>query len=334
MIRPAFLLSTLALVLAPSLASVLAPVLTGPAMAATLKPYTALSAGVVRLNDLFEGADARPLGPAPAPGGRITVESPQLLAIARMFGVDWRPAGPGDRAVLERPGRSLSHEDVLPPLRALLEAEGAPRDSDIELPAVSTALFPSGIPPTLEFSGTAYDGASGRFTTLLQATSEGMPAVQVRLSGRVQAMTELPVPRRAMMPGDVVAAEDLQWTRMRVGLARGEPVRTPAQAVGQALRHPVQAGQPILVADLGRPVVVYKGTPLALSLEGPGLQVTAQGVAAEPGGLGERIRVLNTYSRATLEAEITGPGTARVVPGGGQRASAGPGQLTNQVAVR
>ena len=31
--------------------------------------------------------------------------------------------------------------------------------------------------------------------------------------------------------------------------------------------------------------------------------------------MGEHIRVLNVYSRVTVEAEITGPGQARVLPG-------------------
>jgi len=309
--------------------AVVAMTVAQPGLAATLKPYTALSGPVVRLCDLFDGADERPLGPAPAPGGRIAVEAAQLGAIARMFNVEWRSSGPGDRAVLERPGRALSREDVLAPLRVLLAAEGAAEDSDIELPLPATALFPAGSPPALDFSGTSFDAASGRFTTLLQATGEGMAPVQLRLSGRVQAMVELPVPRRALMPGDVVGTEDLQWTRLRAGVLRGEAIRQPAQAVGQALRHAVAAGQPILVTDLGRPVMVPKGTPLMLQLEAPGLQVTAQGVAVEAGALGERIHVMNPYSRAVLEAEITAPGHARVVPG------AAPVPATpSQVAIR
>lgn len=287
-----------------------------PTHAATLKQYTQLSGPAVLLSDLFEGADGRPLGPSPAPGARITVDAPQLAAIARMFGVDWHPAGPGERAILERPGRTLGRDDVLGPLRAVLEAAGAPRDCDIELAGVTLAPLPANAAPALDFTGTAFDAATGRFTTTLTATVEGAPPVQGRLSGRVQEMTVLPVTRRAMLPGEVVGPADLQWTRLRIGLARGELVRLPAQAEGQALRRPVPAGQPLQLADLGRPILVLKGAPLLLSLDSPGLQLIAQGVAAEPGGMGERIHVTNPYSRAVIEAEITGPGRARVIPGG------------------
>ena len=301
--------------------------------AATLKPYTTLEGPVVRLSDLFDGADARPLGPSPAPGARITVEAPQLTAIAHMFGVDWRSAGPGDRAVLERPGRSLSRDDVLAPLRTILQDAGAPRDSDVEFSMPSSAPLPAGAAPSLEFVGMEYSSSNGRFTTLLTVGAEGVAPVQLRLSGHVQEMVELPVPRRAMFPGDIVLAPDLQWTRLRIGLARTDVIRVPAQAVGQALRRSVQPGQPITLADLGRPLVVLKGAPLALTLESPGLAVTAQGVATEPGGVGDRIHVSNPFSRAIVEAEITGPGRARVMPAE-PTSLAQPTSLQQKVAVR
>ncbi len=301
--------------------------LPGLAHAATLKPFTTIEAAVVRLSDLFDGAEARPIGPAPAPGSRITVEAPQLAAIARMFGVDWRPSGPGDRAVLERAGRPITREDVMNRLRTLLQDAGAPQDSEIELPAFSTAPFPLGAPPTVDFSGTGFDPATGRFTTLLTVTAEGVSATQMRLSGRVQEMIELPVSRRALAANEVLTAADLHWSRLRVGLARGDVLRSPAQAEGQAVRRPIAAGQPIQLADIGRPILVTKGAPLVLTLEGPGIAVTAQGIANEPGGLNDRIHVTNPYSRAILEADITGAGQARVVPGSRPA-------VAQQVAVR
>lgn len=294
-----------------------------PAAAATLKPFTTLTGPIVHLSDLFEAAGLdRPLGPAPGPGSRITVEAAQLAAIARQFGVDWQPAGPGDRAVLDRPGRSLGRDDVLAPLRAALAGNGAPRDADLELPGFTTPMVPLNAKASLNVTQLEFDAGTGRFTALLSISADGVPSAQIRLSGRIQEMVELPVPRRRMLPGDVVLASDLQWTRMNAVLARGEIVRTAAEAVGQALRRPVQPGQPLLLADLGRPVLVTKGMPMLLALDGPGIQLTATGVATEPAGLGERVRVINPVSRVVVEAEVTGPGKARVLPGS-QPVSAG-----------
>src|SRR5581483_6479663 len=96
--------------------------------AATLRSVTTLHAPVVRLSDLFDDAGAkadRVLGPGPGAGGRIVVEAAQLGAIARQFGVDWRPASSGDRAVLDRPGRPMRRDDVLDAVRQALVTAGA-----------------------------------------------------------------------------------------------------------------------------------------------------------------------------------------------------------------
>jgi len=115
------------------------------ATAATLKPMATLQRPDVLLSDLFDDAGplaARVLGPAPAPGGRITVAAPQLAAIARQFGVDWHPSSSTDRAVLERPGRLLAREALLEPLRAALRGAGAPVDFELNLPEFATPMVP------------------------------------------------------------------------------------------------------------------------------------------------------------------------------------------------
>src|SRR6476646_9230127 len=103
---------------------------------ATLRTMTTLHAPVVLLSDLFDDAGAnaqRVLGPGPGAGGRIVVEAAQLGAIARQFGVDWRPASLADRAVLDRPGRPLRRDDVLDAVRNALVSGGASADCDVEL---------------------------------------------------------------------------------------------------------------------------------------------------------------------------------------------------------
>jgi flagella basal body P-ring formation protein FlgA len=103
------------------------------AEAATLRAMTTLHAPVVLLSDLFDDAGAnaeKVLGPGPGAGGRIVVEAAQLGAIARQFGVDWRSASSADRAVLDRPGRPLRHNDVVDAVRSALIDGGASADCD------------------------------------------------------------------------------------------------------------------------------------------------------------------------------------------------------------
>jgi len=298
------------------LALPLAQTLATPAGAATLRPYTSLARPVVRLSDIWDGvAKDRDLGPAPAPGGRILVGSPQLAAIARQFGVDWEPAAPGDQAILERAGQPLAREATLAPVRAALAVAGAPADADLEVPAFVAPVVPTDATAEPAVSQLSYDSGTGQFTALVNVAAEGMAPVQTRIAGRVVAMQELTVPARPLAAGEVVGAADLRVTRIHAGSWAGELARSPEQIIGLAPRRPLAKGQPILAADLERPVLVRKGAGVRMILAAPGIALTAEGIATAPAGMGERVRVLNPGSRMLVEAEVTGPGQVRVLPG-------------------
>jgi flagella basal body P-ring formation protein FlgA len=104
-------------------------------------------------------------------------------------------------------------------------------------------------------------------------------------------------------------------SRVRANMLRGEPVRVAPQAIGMALRHPAMPGQPLLIEELERPMLVTRGARVTMVLDAPGLSVVAQGQAMEAGAAGSQIQVLNPISRAVVVAEVTGPGTVRVAPG-------------------
>ncbi|MBV9748813.1 MAG: flagellar basal body P-ring formation protein FlgA, partial [Acetobacteraceae bacterium] len=282
---------------------VLLLLLTLPAAAATLRPFTTVERSVVRLSDLWDGvAKDRDLGPAPAPGARILVEAPQLAAIARQFGVDWEPASPGDRAIVERAGQPLSREAVLAAVRAALAAAGAPADADVEVPAFAAPIVPmeGGAEPSI--SQLAYDAGTGEFTALVSVAAAGMTPAQSRVAGRVVPTQELPVPTRAIGTGEVLGAADMRVIRVRAAGLAGEAVHSAAQAVGLAPRRPLAKGQPILLADLERPVLVRRGASVTMALAMPGLALTAEGIAMAPATMGERIRVLNPSSKMLVEA--------------------------------
>lgn len=293
---------------------ILAPI---AAPAATLRPQTTLTQSVVRLSDLFDdaGADAqRIIGPAPAPGGRIIVESRQLAAIARQFGVDWRPASPAERIVIDRPGRMLPREDVLAALRAALQGLGSDPDADLELANFPAPLLPPDAHPVITVEQIDQD-PSGRFTASLAVAAEGAELQRLRLAGTVVHMVELPVPVRRLTPGTLITAEDLRLARIRTTAVRGEVAQTIAQATGHALRIALAPGQPVPLAELTRPVAVAKGATVVMQLNAPGLQLLGQGRALDQGAIGDRILVLNPASKAIVEAEIIGRDRVRVAPG-------------------
>jgi len=287
------------------------------AEAATLRPMTTLRTSIVRLSDLFDNAGAnadRVLGPGPGAGGRIVVEAAQLGAIARQFGVDWRPASSADRAVLERLGKPLRRDDALAAVRAAVNAAGASADCDIELADFSPPIVPLEASPRPVVSDLRYDTTSGRFSAVLSVVGEAMDPLNIRIGGRVDDTMELPVTTTRLPAGSVLRPEDIRMARVHASLVHGEVARRAQDAVGMQLKHQLGAGLPLASSELIRPSMVQKGARVLMLLESPGIALTAQGQAQEAGAIGERIHVINPASRALVEAEVVGPDRVRVAP--------------------
>jgi flagella basal body P-ring formation protein FlgA len=287
---------------------------------ATLRPFREVPGGVVRLSDLFDQMGETPdrdLGPAPAPGDRIVVEAPQLAAIARDFGVAWRPRSGAERSVLQRGGLALAQVAVMAPLRAALMAAGAPADSDIDLPGFVAPMLPSGTAPHVEIGQVSYDAVSGKFEAQLVVTAADLAPVRERLAGSVISIVEAAVLTRHMRPGTVLRTEDVRVARVHAGLLRGSTPMVAAAVIGMAMRRDVPEGQPVTATDVTRPILVARNAQVHMALDAGGISLSAQGVALEEGGLGDRVRVQNPSSRAVVLAEITAEGEVRVVPGHG-----------------
>lgn len=305
---------------APRLASLLlaTSLLPSLAAAATLRGMVSLSDGVVRLADLFDDAGPnaeRVLGPAPPPGGRITVPARQLAAIARQYGVAWQPLSADDEVVLERPARSLARTEIIDALRGALVEAGAGADCAVALnnfvtPAVATD---TNIHPMVEQID--FDAATSHFTATIGLATAGQAPQHVRVSGHAWPMVDVPVAAARITPGAPIHASDLRIQRMRADQLHGDVVRDPAEADGMMLHHTVLGGQPLLRADLIRPPLVARGAPVRMTLDQPGISLTLQGQALQDGGMGAVVRVLNPSSSAVLDAEVTGPQTVRVTPG-------------------
>jgi flagella basal body P-ring formation protein FlgA len=278
---------------------------------------TTLHGPSVYVRDLFD--DAGPsadlfLGPGPDPGGRIIVESAQLNAIARQFNVPWRSVSRADRAVLEWPGRPLRQEEILDAVHLAVTAIGVTDRSDVEIAGFSPPTIPVEVTPVPTVSQLDYDPGTGRFTAALDLTAEGMNPIHTRISGLISEMTEAPVALTRLLTDTVVRADDLRMARVRSGLIHNEIARSVDQVVGMQLRHAVQAGQPLKLADLMRPPLVQRGAIVRMELDTAGVSITGQATALDTGSEGDRIRVQNLNSHALLSAEIIGPGQVRVTP--------------------
>ncbi len=297
------------------LAALLLPAVASTADLATLRPQAVVEDGTIRLGDIFADsgeAATRAVGPAPAPGRRIVVETAQLLAIARAHGIAWRPFSANERVVIERPGRALTAEEWLEPLRDALLRLGMEPDAELEVPGFAPPMVPPGTYPEVSVEGASLSG--NRFGATLAVMADGMPVQRLRVSGRASPTVAVAVATRRLAIGDVARAGDVRVQRVRVERARPGLAGDAAQVVGQQLRRPLTEGMPFVVSDLGAPVAVEKNGTVTMVLEAGGLSLTAQGRALAAAPRGGLVDVMNLSSRQVVEAQVIGPGRVRVGP--------------------
>ena len=89
-------------------------------------------------------------------------------------------------------------------------------------------------------------------------------------------------------------------------------VGTLADVVGLETRVAIYQGQPIFQKNLGPPAVVERNQTVQLAFQSGTLTILSEGRALERGGVGDRIRVMNVASRATISGFVAADGTVRV----------------------
>lgn len=297
----------------------IALLLPSQAQAAFLRPYMEITGGMVRLSDLFGQLGSTPdrlLGKGPMPGERITVGSAQLAAIARDFGVDWRPETGNEMAVIERAGTVLPQAAIANAVRQALLEKGAPALSDIAMPEAQPIEVPQNSLFQLVVSLCSYAPDSGRFTALISVSAPDLPVMQQRVSGTVTPLAWAAVATRRLSHGTLIGSGDAQTVEIKVQRLHGNAAIDAQSALGMSVKHDIAPGQPLTAADLSRPYLVARGAMVAMRLVANGITLSAEGIAREPGAKGDRIRVENPASHTVIEAEITGENAVRVEPAG------------------
>ncbi|MEX0308305.1 MAG: flagellar basal body P-ring formation chaperone FlgA [Ruegeria sp.] len=121
-------------------------------------------------------------------------------------------------------------------------------------------------------------------------------------------MAEVVVPTRTIRAKEVIAASDLESKDGEVAGA----VRDPKMLIGQEARIALYPGRPIRPSDVGPPAIVDRNDLVTLVFDRIALSITAEGRALGRGAAGERIRVMNLASRATVTGVIRPDGQIEV----------------------
>jgi len=292
-----------------------------PALAqemAFLRAHAIVEDHLIRVADLWDNPGGRgtaSLGTAPAPGRRMVIEAAQLAAIARSYGVNWRPMSQNDRVVVERPGRALPRAEVEALLREEFARSGLEPETELEIQGWIPPMLPSAALHQTTLEGAVLEATGNRFAATLVVMADGMATQRLRITGRAMPTLPVVVATRRVALGEVIRPGDAREIRLRAERVRPGMASRLDQVVGQETRRPLALEGMFALVDLAPPSLVARNQQVTLLLDAPGITLTAAGRALDAAPRGAMVPVMNLASRAVLEGEVIGPGRVRVALG-------------------
>ncbi len=293
--------------------------LSTPAMAAgqvILKKDAMISDNVVTVGDIFENAGPHAdhiLAPAPAAGDSMILGSYDLQRIATAFDYNWQPMPGMNQIVLQRAVTEVEKSDIARMVEAAVQDKMGSRDLEVSIDSVIPRLTMNGTEaPEISVKSTLIDTINNKFDVRVAIKSANGSSENLDLNGKVYRTTQIPVLAANYKNGDVIHANDIKMMNIRQDQINQSIALKADDLVGMTPRRSLTSDKPVRMADLERPQIVKKGEMITMILKNGPMTLTAKGKALDDGAKGETIRVLNTESNRTIEAQVTAPQRATI----------------------
>jgi flagella basal body P-ring formation protein FlgA len=290
------------------------------AEAARLKSDVIVSGSQITLGDIFDEAGAAGsvvIAESPVPGLTDTLSVSRISAVARRNGLDWRNRDGLTHIAVKRTGLPVGTEEVRSVLAealtsrfpaisgaGVLEVEIAPNSAPI--------LVAEGEFPSVSVDRYSVDAGSGRFVALLRAPANDPAAPVRRVMGRAYPALDVPVLTNQKSGGELIRASDIEWVRVPLTRLGQNMITDMNKLIGMTPRNGIRPGRPIRASDVETPVVVEKSSLVNVTFRSGAMLLSTRGTALNAGAVGETISILNSRSRRTIQAVVTGPGEAEI----------------------
>ncbi len=291
-----------------ALALLSAPFSITSADAAGLKENSILSDDTIKLGDVFYDLardQDRVLGMAPRPGKEMVLNAKTLLRIALALDLDWRPTHQSDHIILRREATVIDRDIIETTILKAMRDDGIYGDYELFLPTqYHEIILPVDQPAAFEITRLNVDTRRKTFEATIAAPSAINPIQQLKITGHMDAVVEIPVLSGNLQNGRIITERDITSLKIRERDFSADTIGDAHQLLGMTARRIITAGRPIKSVDLIAPQIVKRGELVTLSLLNGSMRLTTQVKALQNGAKGDVIRVVNTSSNQVLQATI------------------------------
>ncbi len=285
-----------------------------------LKEEAAVRSSVVFLNDVADlrGPDQNrleklrrmPLGPAPEFGSVKTLSRHQIMSlIQNAAGLPADASRDGAAAVQIRlQGRHIDAGEIVPLLKARLMETTPWKESEIEIRSIgnlSGIELPPGDVVLRLSSGSTIIGHKG-FLAPIEVVYADRILRCFWITAEIGIHAKVLVASHRILPGKIVAADDVVEKPADITDLRAAYVRNPGDVVGKVSRRSFSPGDLLPHEAFASPFLVKSGETVRIRMERNGIVLTTMARAEQDGRLGQIIRVRNLDFSTVLKAQVTG----------------------------
>jgi flagella basal body P-ring formation protein FlgA len=272
---------------------------------------------VMTVGDIFGdvgAASAKVVGPAPAPGQKITYDVMALSALARNFNLAWQPESNYERVTLIRASQTINSTMIREKVAAELAARGVKKDMEITLDHAHMEVHRApGTKLEWQITDLTHDPLQHRFKGSL-VVGNGSSAEIIALSGRAVPAVKVATLLHAVAPGTELDDSHIDWIRVPADKAGADAVTDISQLTGMELRRKMDDHATLHLRDLVKARQIIKGSLVSMEIRLPTMQISTQGRALSNGVMGETVRIMNTHSNRTVDAVVTGKNKVSITP--------------------
>jgi len=281
----------------------------------TLKDEARIDGKNIMLADIFDGIspeDNCKIASAPRPLDSMVLDAGFLSQVAKGYGLDYKIKTGYEKIKVYRNGRVIDDETAASLLKEALADKNIGDDYDVFLLNHDTIAVPADGDLDLEISELAYSDKASMVVAVLRVKSGGENFADYKLTARVHEMAEVPVLSSAVGIGKKITEADIAYVRVRTDKIRSNAVLSADELVGRYAKRTLKAGQMVSANDLRLPAMVAKGKKVRVIFKKPYMTLTIIGKALDSGTKDETVRVMNTASKAVINAVVTGTNTVVV----------------------
>jgi len=289
----------------------------GFASAKDLKLRSSISiiGDIVTLGDLFENAGASSkiaVFRSPRLGKKGILTAKRIQVAAREHGLNWLNSNYQDKIVVQRQANIISLKDISDRIGEELGNKYPRKVSNSQLVIyLNNKAIPfvmrAGIAPEFDVENIRYDARSRRFSAIITGPVGAVNPKRKTYNGRTAEVIEVPVLIQSLTRGQTIKAKHLETKKVSARRIGERTITEAVDLIGMAARRSLRPNSLIRTSDIEKPKLVKKNTLISVVYTSKILHITFRGRALEDGAYGEVITILNTRSRRTIEATVTGP---------------------------